>query len=118
MNRVFLMRDPLRRNAETGAWERMIDLAPAREYGELVFLLPPGRTPVATPGLVRVLRERLAGFSDDDYLLPIGDPLLIALAAALAADANDGRLRLLTWDKHERRYLVSEADVREPEVVT
>jgi len=54
------------------------------------------------------LRKRLRDFGDSDYLLPVGDPVAIALTAAVAADANGGVLRLLKWDKRQHAYTVCE----------
>ncbi len=47
----------------------------------------------------------------DDYLLMIGDPAAIALASAVAADIGQGNLRLLKWDKQERKYFVINANL-------
>lgn len=108
MSRVYVAKDPKRRNRATGEWERAIDLTPARKFGELVFLLPDGSRPALSQRLVDELRHGLKDYSDNDYLLPVGDPALIALTAAIAARTNGGRLRLLCWDRLLRCYLASD----------
>jgi hypothetical protein len=47
----------------------------------------------------------LKDFSDDDYLLAAGDPSAIAVAGAVAAEANRGRFKLLKWDKSNKGYI-------------
>ena len=66
--------------------------------------------------VVRALREKLAGFSDDDYLVPIGDPAIMAAAAAIAASFNHGRVRLLKWDRERRIYWPVQLDISGKEV--
>lgn len=106
MNRVFVVHEPLR--YEAGVAKNTMDLTPAREYGELVFLLPAGRDDRPTdpaPAIDR-LWEKLDEFSDKDFLLLVGDPALIGYATAIAASANDGRVAVLKWDRNRRRYFV------------
>ena len=101
---VYVTQNPMRRNTEQRL-VHMFDLAPARHYGALEVLLPAGR--MVDQGLAHVattLRERLADFTDDDYLLCLGDPVAIAMASAVVAQVNAGRVPLLVWDKLERRY--------------
>lgn len=45
----------------------------------------------------------LEDFSDEDYLLPMGNPGLIAIATIAATDAN-GRVTLLDWLRNPRCY--------------
>jgi hypothetical protein len=48
----------------------------------------------------RVLRD----FTDQDYLLLIGDPAAMSIAAAIASQYNNGKFRFLKWDKREMKY--------------
>lgn len=107
MARVFIVNEPLKYNPEIGRTERSIDLGPAEEFGELVHLLPPGMlTDETIPFTISTLHAALAGFTDDDYLLPVGDPVAIGLAAAFAAAANEGRVKYLRWRRRQARYVV------------
>jgi hypothetical protein len=63
---------------------------------------------LASVPMIRFLREKLKDFSDDDYILPVGDPITIASVAAVASDINKGYFRMLKWDKRERKYMVIE----------
>lgn len=87
------------------------NLLPAAEYGELQTLLPPGQVMLATAPTIRVLRDKLRNFSDDDFLLAIGDPIAIGLSVALAAGFNGGKIKMLKWDRQEHRYYALEADL-------
>lgn len=109
MSRVFVPHEVLRRNLETGAFERQMDLSTAEGYGELVFLLEPGRPPNDPQLYLPVLRAGLAGFTPADLLLPIGHPAVVAYCAALAARAAGGCLRILVWNSRDRRYSVTPA---------
>ena len=80
------------------------NLLPAKEFGELAVLLGPNQLVLDTSFAISELKERLHTFSDDDYILPIGDPVTIGLATAFAAAFNKGRVKFLKWDRQEQRY--------------
>lgn len=84
----------------------------ARRYGTLQGLLPSGHQVVLSPGpMIFKLRKSLNSFTDDDYLLLMGDPIAIGAAVAIAAQANSGRVKTLKWDKQESDYYVVELDL-------
>jgi hypothetical protein len=87
------------------------NLLPAAEYGNLQVLLPSGQVMMATAPTISMLRRALRDFSNDDYLLAIGDPIAIGLATAIAAGFNGGKIRMLKWDRQEHRYYALEADL-------
>ena len=77
----------------------------AEKYGELELLLPNNSQIVLSSGpTVRRLSQKLKNFSDDDYLLLMGDPSAIGIACAIASSNNRGRFKCLKWDKREFRY--------------
>ena len=51
------------------------------------------------------LRSFLKDFTDNDYILPVGDIVAVAAAAMMASHYNAGRVRILSWDKVARQYL-------------
>lgn len=87
--RVFIIQEDPRKN-----------FLPAAEYGELVFVLPAGEQVFmnAAPTIAKV-RAVMGDFNDDDFILPIGDPIGIGIACAEAARANAGRYKQLKFDK-------------------
>ena len=89
------------------------NIAPALDYGEIEVVLPPNQSQVifsSGPTVARIKRT-MEDFSDDDYLLFIGDPTAIAILATVAASKNHGRFKCLKWDKQERRYIPIQIDL-------
>ena len=80
------------------------NVLPARKYGELELMLPPGQITLSAGPTVNRLKHKLRNFTDMDYLLLIGDPLAIGLAVAIASNANRGKAGLLKWDRQEKQY--------------
>jgi hypothetical protein len=87
------------------------NLLPAQEYGELKALLPSGQITLSPGPSIYRLRQRLQSFADDDYLLLVGDPIAIALAAMVAGSMNNGRINFLKWDRQEKRYYSVKVDI-------
>lgn len=109
MNKVYAVCEPTRMVA--GVEKKAMDLAPAAEYGQVEILMPHSQSMLAPVPTVRVLKEKLETFSDDDYILPVGDPALISTVAIVAAHKNNGRVKFLKWDKRLQRYLVIQIDL-------
>lgn len=87
------------------------DLEPAAAFGPLNFLLSPSAAPFNSPPIIAELQAKLAGFSDEDFLLLVGNPCLIGMVVALAADANEGRVKMLQWSGRDTAYKVVSADI-------
>lgn len=82
------------------------NITPALDFGEIEALLPPGLEVAHSAGQVAErFKVKLSKFCDDDYLLLIGDPVTIGIAVAVAGWWNNGRVKMLKWDRQERRYL-------------
>lgn len=104
MSRVFVVQEPLKKDV-AGNWEKAMDLTPAVVFGDLEFLLKPGNMMLSTDPTVELLKEKLKDFNDDDFILPVGDPIAIAIVASLAAKCNEGRFKLLKWDGRIKKYI-------------
>lgn len=88
------------------------NITSALDFGEIEIVLP-GNAQVAfsvAPTVARIQRK-LANFTDEDYLLFIGDPTAIGIISAVAASKNHGRYKCLKWDKIERRYIPIQVDL-------
>lgn len=84
----------------------------AFSFGDVEVLLSPGVHVVLSPGpLAKTMREKLVNFTDDDYIVPIGDPAGIAMAAAIASQINNGKFKLLKWDRANEEYYPVSIDV-------
>ena len=85
----------------------------AEKFGDLKVVLPDNKQIVLSSGpLTFKLKHALKDFNDNDYLLLMGDPAIIALAGAVASDVNGGKFKVLKWDRDEKRYYDIEIDLR------
>ena len=85
----------------------------AEKFGDLKVVLPDNKQIVLSSGpLTFKLQHELKDFNDNDYLLLMGDPAIIALAGAVASDVNGGRFKILKWDRDEKKYYDIEIDLR------
>jgi hypothetical protein len=90
-----------------------VDIVSASKWGDLVPLASPfDQIHLNSGRIVSQLRRKLKDFNDDDWLLAMGDPAIIGVAFAIAADANRGRVGLLKWDKIEKIYYPVNVSVR------
>jgi hypothetical protein len=108
MPKVYCVTEPI--TYKDGRPEPLFDVSPAAQYGEIVFLAKHNVNMFASVPMVRYFREQLKDFSDEDCILPVGDPVTIAAVAAIAADINEGKFKILKWDKKQRQYFVIEID--------
>ncbi|WP_321471056.1 hypothetical protein [uncultured Paludibaculum sp.] len=75
-----------------------------QQYGSMTVLLPPGDVVLSSGPTMRKLQAVLRHFNDDDYLLLMGDPVAIGMACAAASEANQGRFKVLKWDRQNHVY--------------
>lgn len=101
-----IIRDPA--SGEVLSVDSKFDYSPAAKFGELEYLLPSGDVALSPAPMVNTLRKKLKDFGDDDYLLPTGDPVCIMAAAAIASNFNNGRARILKWNKRASEYHIVE----------
>lgn len=82
------------------------NLTPAKEWGNVKVLMPPMvQMLFDDPLMVEQISEGLKEIKPEDYLLLAGDPALIGIVTAIAADYLDGEINLLKWDRQEKVYL-------------
>lgn len=87
---------------EQGGVRRELDLTDAERYGRLIEVLGPNAKPW-DPDAVEEMDQALAQSSADDWLLAIGNPTMIAIAAA-ALGSIHGSINILQWQSRARRY--------------
>ena len=104
--KVYVVQERKKFDRVTGELVPAVNIMPAAEYGELIELFDSKQHALLTSQVVSKLRNKLRGFSDNDYLLPIGNPILIGIATAMAAKNNMGRVKLLHWDRELTRYII------------
>lgn len=101
--KVFVVNQPLRRDPATDELKPTHNLRPAKAFGLLVHLTEPGSEIADGAAAVEQMLEELYDFSAADFLLPIGDPVLIGVAVAIAAWASGGPVTLLKWNRQGGR---------------
>lgn len=109
--RVFITQEPQRKDPATGRMVSMMNFNHARKFGEPVVLLPAGPVALNTAPVVWELKDALRDFSDQDYLIAVGDPTLQAMAAIVAAQNNRGRVHFLKWDRELGNYIEVQFDL-------
>lgn len=107
---VFAVQNPHWKSYKTGQFEPKYDLSTAEEFGRIQFLLEPSTRLFDTDRIVNTLRDKMADYSEDDFVLLIGNPVLIALTAIEAAE-NVDELNFLQWDRHDKAYSPIKVDL-------
>lgn len=105
MSTVFIVQEHLRRNRNTGELEPAFDLSPAASFGSFRYLLGSSASPFNPDPIIKELHDGLKDYTDDDYLLLTGNPILIGMACSIAADNNDGHIKMLQWSGTEKKYI-------------
>lgn len=109
MGKVYCVTEPI--TYRDGEPKQLFDITPATKYGDIEILAKHNHNMFASVPMVRFFRDKLSTFCDDDYILPVGDPVIIGTVTAIASDINNGRVNLLKWDKREHKYLPITIDV-------
>lgn len=93
---------------------KFIDLTPAEDFGKVEVLFDRRDQSLSPAPMVFHLRRQLKNFSDDDYIICLGDPSAVAIAFAVACDMNPAgdRAKLLKWDRKSKRYVEVRVDIR------
>jgi hypothetical protein len=88
------------------------NIIPAMSYGQIRVCFPPNyQVNFDTEDAAKQLLFWLSDYTEEDFLLLIGDPILIGIAAACASFWSKGRVKFLKWDRQEHIYLPVSADI-------
>lgn len=104
-NHVYVVQNQHWWNRKTQQFEQKFDISSAKRFGELTYLLSPTASPFRPAPVIDDLKRRLFSYGPGDFLLLIGNPVLIGFAVAIAADANDGEVSMLQWSGKDQRYI-------------
>jgi hypothetical protein len=81
------------------------NIVTALDFGEIEVLLPSNTQIGFSAGQVtQVLYSKLSSYTENDYLLLMGDPVIIGIATTVAAHWSNGKVKMLKWDRMEKRY--------------
>jgi len=91
-------------------WRPKVNVHAATSFGAVVTLIPHDQVHAAlvTHPTMNTLRRKLKDFNDEDFILPVGDITLVAMAVSIALDVNRRRAKLLRWSRERREYDVVE----------
>lgn len=100
---VYVIQEPTGRN-----------ILSATKYGEIKFLIENSYQVTFSSGqVVQDLKSKLSNFCDEDYLLLMGDPVAIGIAVAIASHWNQGKVKMLKWDRIESLYYPVSIDIHQ-----
>lgn len=99
--RVFVVQQTMRWDERQEKLVEKFDLSPARSHGEIVYLLSPTAAPFNPDTVLPELHRKLKTIGPDDHLLLLGNPALIGIVCAIAADYTQGHLNLLQWSNRD-----------------
>ena len=111
MSKVYAPQVPSKYDPATKLWLPSINLDPAKTFGEVVVMLPPNANRLHINPLIVALRDQMKEFTEDDYIVAVGDPSLIAAASCIAVRKTGGLLRILKWDRQTRAYIPVEVNI-------
>ena len=89
-----------------------INILSASDFGYLVICLPNRDQAIySTAPYVQKMTKNLQNIRKEDYLLAVGDPIIITLSGIIANDNTNGQFNMLKWDKREYRYYPLDFDI-------
>jgi hypothetical protein len=102
--KIFITQVPHKRVGQQ--FVPVVNIAPAAEHGEVITMMPPSAPFFATTDLIEQLRVHLKDYNykRGDALIALGDPAVIAAAAAVLGK-DHGEFRILKWDRTVSKYL-------------
>lgn len=119
-SRAFIVQEPL--HMVNGAAVPRIGYHTITPYGNIQFLftwseIKNDSSFADTERYLVRMYDTMHDFSDSDYLVPLGNPALTAMAVLVASEVNQGRVKLLDWIRDERRYRVVQIDLGQLDAV-
>ena len=89
-----------------------INILSASDFGYLVICLPNREQAILSASrYVHKMRKNLRDIRSQDYLLAVGDPVIIGISTAAVSEVTNGQFNMLKWDKREYRYYPLEVDM-------
>lgn len=87
-----------------------VNYLPAEKYGELKSVIEGHVSPLAVKRSFARMQDEMRGITKDDWIIPSGNPALMALAGFIMANRT-GMIRMLVWDGQTSQYVPSEVRV-------
>lgn len=104
MPNVYIPQSVRRYDGQSQKLKPLFDFTQAANYGNLREVIDEFEDLLFIEKLTGKVKESLAEFSAEDYLIAVGDPTLIAICAAVLFRKFD-RVNMLKWDRKTQTYL-------------
>lgn len=106
MKTCFAPSVPTRYDPITKSRASSIDMRPVMAFGNLRVLLSHSAQvgPEAIDTAIDEIERGLLDYRAGDYIVAVGDPVLIGAAMAIAAGLTDGPIRVLRWSRATNNY--------------
>lgn len=116
MSKVYATQLPYGLNRETGELEPKVKLGPGdplgravrERYGDIVWVCQPNDAPWKA-GVIDTMRRVMEDYQEGDWLLLLGNPVLMSMMALYAGD-HVTHLRFLQWSNGDYKPIVVEID--------
>ena len=108
MNHVFVINEPLKKI--DGKWAPRVDLRPAAEHGSIIHCLAPGPITMGPEPIISTFQQSFVDIDTEDFLLPVGDPVAMVIAGAVAGRLTN-QFKILRWNGHNRRYTIMDIEL-------
>lgn len=117
VSRVFVVQEPFHK--VKGQVVPRIPLHTLEEFGPITYLCSwselrddtnDDMTQKRAAELYHKIRTKLADYSNDDFLVLLGNPALGAMATLIAAECNNGRVSILDWVRDAGAYRIIDID--------
>ena len=106
--KVYVVQNQLKTCLRTGDKIPKFNFEPAYVFGDIEFILSPYHKPFDSETCVDAMHLKLRNYTEDDFLLLVGNPCLIGAAVAIAAEYSGGIVKMLQWSNIEKRYICIE----------
>ena len=103
ISKVFLPQVVEKFDVSKQAMAPSFDFSAAAQFGQLTPILDNDDDPIFLARITDKIRKALVEFTDNDYLLAVGDPAVIAVCAGIILRRHK-TLKMLKWDRKLRIY--------------
>ncbi len=105
--RVFIPQHPSTYNRFTKQSENVGDLSGVMALGHPIFMLPHGKIKYGKlHQTVKRLETAMFDFGESDFLLAVGDPVIISAAVLIAARRVGGSINIVRWLRQTNEFKV------------
>ena len=81
-----------------------LNLLPASDFGKPKYLYDGPAINFNVSTVIRQIQKNLQGAQSGDYIVLVGDPVLMGLCSIEIYEATDGNFKFLKWDKQTNKY--------------